>query len=67
MKFLVVIEFDPVVNDYSAICPELPGCASAGDTADEARVNIEEAIRFYLGPVDRSLPDEAKLLEVTIG
>lgn len=67
MKFRVVIEFDPIVNSYSAICPELPGCASAGDTEDEARVNIEEAIRLYLGPVDLSLPDEAKLLEVTIG
>jgi predicted RNase H-like HicB family nuclease len=67
MKFRVVIEFDPDVNSYSAICPELPGCASVGDTEDEARVNIEEAIRLYLAPAEISLPDNAKLSEVTIG
>ena len=50
MKFRVVLEFDPETNGYSAICPELPGCASAGDTEDEARANIEEAIRLYLAP-----------------
>jgi len=40
MQFRVVIEFDLIVNSYSAICPELLGCTSAGDTEDEARVNI---------------------------
>jgi len=67
MKFRVVLEFDPDTNSYSAICPELPGCASAGDTEEEARANIEEAIRLYLAPVEISLPDKAKLSEVTIG
>ncbi len=46
MKFRVVLEFDPETHCNSAICPELPGCASAGDTEEEARVNIEEAIRL---------------------
>ncbi len=67
MKFRVVIEFDPVVDSYSAICPELPGCASAGDTEDEARINIEEAIRLYLLPAEILLSPDAKLSEVTIG
>lgn len=65
--FRVVIEFDAETNSYSAVCPELPGCASAGDTEDEARANIEEAIRLYLMPIDLSLPADAKLTEVTIG
>ena len=56
MKFCVVIEFDPDTNGYSAICPELPGCASAGDTEDEARVNVEEAIRLYWAPAEISSP-----------
>jgi predicted RNase H-like HicB family nuclease len=48
----VVLEYDPVSQSYSAVCPELPGCASAGDTELEARRNIEEAIRLYLSPSD---------------
>ena len=67
MKFRVVIEFDPEVNAYSAVCPELPGCASTGDSEDEARANIAEAIRLYLAPAELSLPETAKLSEVTIG
>jgi predicted RNase H-like HicB family nuclease len=67
MKFRIVLEFDPDTNSYSAICPELPGCASAGDTEEEARVNIEDAIRLYLAPTEISLPKSAKLAEVTIG
>jgi predicted RNase H-like HicB family nuclease len=67
MKFRIVLEFDRESGSYSAVCPELPGCASAGDTEEEARANIEEAIRLYLDPVDIELPEDAKLLEVTIG
>jgi predicted RNase H-like HicB family nuclease len=67
MKFRVVMEYDPVAGCYSAVCPELPGCASAGDTEDEARRNIEEAIRLYLTPTELRLPDEAKLFEVLVG
>ena len=51
MKFRIVLEFDRESGSYSAVCPELPGCASAGDTEEEARANIEEAIRLYLDPV----------------
>ena len=67
MKFRIVLEFDPVADSFSAFCPELPGCASAGETEEEARQNIEEAIRLYLAPAEINLPDNAKLLEVTIG
>ena len=67
MKFRVVLEFDPDTNCYSAVCPELPGCSSAGVTEDEAQTNIEEAIRLYLAPAEIALPETAKLSEVTIG
>jgi len=67
MKFRIVLEFDPEASSYSAVCPELPGCASAGDTEEEARANIEEAIRLYLAPTEIPLPQSAKLAEVTIG
>lgn len=45
MKFRVILEYDPVAKSFSALCPELPGCASFGDTEAEARGNVEEAIR----------------------
>jgi len=67
MKFRIILEFDPGADSFSATCRELPGCASAGDTEEEARRNIEEAIRLYLAPAAIELPRDAKLLEVTIG
>lgn len=67
MTFRVVIERDPETGDYSAVCPELPGCASAGETEQEAEANIREAIALYLAPRDIVVPDNAKLVEVTVG
>jgi predicted RNase H-like HicB family nuclease len=67
MTFRVVLEFDPVAGSYSAVCPELPGCASAGDTEEQARANMREAIALYLAPAEIDLPEHAKLVEVTVG
>jgi predicted RNase H-like HicB family nuclease len=67
MKFRIVLQFDPEAQSYSAVCPELPGCASAGETEEEARKNIAEAIKLYLAPAEILLPDNAKTVEVTIG
>ena len=50
MTLGVVLEQDPETGDYSAVCPELPGCTSAGETEDEARANIREAIELCLAP-----------------
>jgi predicted RNase H-like HicB family nuclease len=67
MTFRVVLEYDSETGDYSAICPELPGCASAGETEDEARENIRAAIEIYLEPGEIELPENAKLIEVAVG
>lgn len=67
MKFRVVIEYDDVARAYSAVCPELPGCASMGDTEDEARRNIKEAIELYLQPSEIEIPENAILDEVIVG
>lgn len=67
MKFRVVLEWDAEAKAFSAVCPELPGCASAGDTEEEARRNIKEAIQLYLAPSEIELPRDAKVAEVTIG
>lgn len=45
-KVSVVLERDP--NGYFAYVPELPGCVSQGDSAEEAVENIREAAELYL-------------------
>jgi predicted RNase H-like HicB family nuclease len=67
MKFRAVLEYDPEAQSYSAVCPELPGCTSAGETVEEAQRGIEEAIRLYLSPAEIELSPTARLLEVTVG
>jgi predicted RNase H-like HicB family nuclease len=50
MKFRIELEYDAKVKSYAVYCPELPGCASAGCTEEEALANIKEAIALYLEP-----------------
>jgi predicted RNase H-like HicB family nuclease len=38
-------------RNYSAYVPDLPGCVSVGDTLEEARAEIREAIEFHLGGI----------------
>ncbi len=45
--YAVVIERVPGSN-YCASVPDLPGCVSVGDTLEEVRRNIREAIEFHL-------------------
>lgn len=49
LSFEIVIEReeDPAAG-YSAGCPTLPGCYSNGQTIEEARKNIREAIPLHL-------------------
>ena len=67
MKLRVVLE-PSEEGGYTAIVPALPGCISEGDTRDEALVNIEEAIRLYLEPVDDDQPlaPDAEVVEIAL-
>jgi predicted RNase H-like HicB family nuclease len=67
VRFRVVLEYDAVAESWSAVYPELPGCVSAGETEAEARQSIRDAIRLYLAPSEIELPEDAKLVEVTVG
>ena len=44
--YLVVIE--KTEKNYSAFCPDLPGCVATGKTRRQAEKNIKEAIQFHL-------------------
>ena len=46
MKYLIVLE--KTSTGYSAYSPDLPGCVSAGDTAEETEANMREAIEFHI-------------------
>jgi len=50
MKFRAVLEYDPEAESYSAVCPELPGCTSAGETVEEGQP------LFPLHASERELP-----------
>jgi antitoxin HicB len=47
MKMRVLIEQDED-GRFVATCPTLPGCLSQGNTQQEARTNIQDAIAGYL-------------------
>lgn len=46
MKYKVVLEKEQG-GGYSVYVPELPGCASQGETRQKAIKNIKEAIHLY--------------------
>jgi predicted RNase H-like HicB family nuclease len=50
MKLRLLVELDPETNRWSAVFPELPGCASAGDTEEEAVANAKEALQLWFEP-----------------
>jgi predicted RNase H-like HicB family nuclease len=39
---------EPEVGGYSAEVPALPGCYTEGETLDEVRVNLREAVEGWL-------------------
>ncbi len=55
MNWRVILERDSETGDWAVWCPELPGCASAGETQEEALENIRETIALYLEPPSLSL------------
>jgi predicted RNase H-like HicB family nuclease len=66
MKWRVILERDESTGDWAAWCPELPGCTSAGETEDDAMVNIREAIELYLEPDTFPLGPSAVVREVFV-
>lgn len=70
LKFKVYLEEDREDGGYVIECPALPGCASQGDTVEEALENIKEAIRGWLkaeyGKVPKTLDIKQQVHEVAL-
>lgn len=61
-EFTAIVEEAPE-GGYWAICPELPGANGQGETVDEAKSSLREAIRLIfedrLADARRGLPEDA--------
>ncbi len=66
MRLRLVVQHDSETKRWAAFFPELPGCASAGDTEDEAIQNAKEALELWFEPAPVDLPAGAKVLEVAL-
>lgn len=54
-RFLIVIEKEK--KNYSAYCPDLPGCVATGKTREETERNMHEAVEMHVqGMLEDNLP-----------
>ena len=69
-EFTAIIETAPE-GGFRAICPEVPGANGQGETIDEAKDNLRQAIVLILedrkADALRGLPDDAIRDKVMIG
>ena len=66
MKFRLVVQRDKETQRWSAVFPELPGCASAGDTEEEAMANAKEALKLWFNPAPIELAEGSKVVELAL-
>jgi predicted RNase H-like HicB family nuclease len=70
LKYNVVFEED-MNGGYVATVPSLPGCVSEGESFEEAKKNIQEAILLYLEGEDvtqfeQILPDKTFVYQIEV-
>lgn len=66
LKYDVVFEEQPR-GGYTVTVPSLPGCISEGDTFEESKANIEDAIKLYLEDMaaeGEEIPNDSKSIFV---
>ena len=52
MEYVVI--FEKGENNYGAYAPDLPGCGVVGETLEEVRTLIAEAIEFHIEGLQES-------------
>ena len=62
-EFRYTVLFEPAAEGgYVATCPALPGLVTEGDTLEEARAMVRDAIRGYLESLEKDgLPAPADI------
>jgi len=66
MKYVYVIE-KAGDGSYSAYVPDLPGCTTSGDNADEVRKNVKDAVEIYIDSLrehNESVPPPTTTVDV---
>ena len=54
-RFLIIIE--KAKGNYSAYCPDLPGCVATGKTREETERNMHEAVEMHVqGMIQDKIP-----------
>jgi len=48
MQYAIVIEKPAGSSNYSAYVPDLPGCVAAGETLEETKQLMREAIELHI-------------------
>ena len=59
-RYTIIIE--QADGNYSAYCPEMPGCVATGATENEAYQNMTDALKFHIEGLEmenQPLPDAA--------
>ncbi|MCB0878482.1 MAG: type II toxin-antitoxin system HicB family antitoxin [Thermoleophilia bacterium] len=67
-SFTVIIRPD-AEGGFVASVPSLPGCYTQGETLDETRANVQEAIRGYLKVLRDNgdpIPDDSQVITETV-
>jgi predicted RNase H-like HicB family nuclease len=65
-EYLIV--YEKAADNWSAFSPDIPGCGSVGDTLEDTRTNVREAVELYLSELAKageSIP-EAKTNAINI-
>jgi predicted RNase H-like HicB family nuclease len=68
MKRTFLVIFEKGKKNYGGFAPDVAGCGSLGNTLEEIRMNLKEALELYMDySVEAGLPlPEAKTKHVTL-
>lgn len=61
MSSSIRVIFEKDQYGYYAHCPQLPGCHSQGESLEEIKSNIQEAIKLYLSTL--TVEEQVNLLK----
>ncbi len=65
LEYSYTVLFEPEEGGYVAFCPALPGLVTEGDTYEQTRARVKEAIEGYLESLQKDgqpIPADKKLI-----